>query len=750
MVDIAGNVNPTFHVVFREIDGTPLIGGSVYWYKASDHSTLKAVYEDRPRTIPLPNPTPLNNAGVVSDATGAPKPVYLSDDENYYVAVYRAGESPPIDIPIQTVDDWNADAAFNVKPQVDEIVTTNFIPNAQFRSLINGKTNYTSAELNAANNVLIARNNWYLRRDVLASTNTLEFKEFIVGQTDVPFNPKYYLNFACSVVSTETIKDITVDIGDVETFSNQEMTFAIYAKSSTISQIEILTDQDFGSGGSSQVITVVDSIQLTTAWTQYNTTFTTADVSGKTVGTDNKFRIRVRVPLNAICNVDFVMCQLNIGDTVLEFDYQASIDNDGNASKDAIPQPIVGDAFKNLTIDSDNITNVWRSAPPIGTVDWLAAFTVPPGYLKCNGATYSGLPDSPYKGLYDVIRNIWGYGEDGFVNFTNLTRYISGFVNKFDTNVTDIADTSTGFTFSTSEQGGDKGFLASFYLDLAGVVITNKNNGNVTDTAVGTSGFTVTKIQEGTGSLPEISRIETTAASGLAGKYFLISSTTTDYYVWFQVDGAGADPAVGGRTGIKISLNSSALQQDVTEAVYYTLRGCEHYFITCNAASTLTGGEYFSIYNSSDTFIIWYRVGGVGTEPVVAGTKVVVDLLGSDTDVGVAGNTRDALNSIKFKVPDLRGAFIRGWDEGRGLDPDRLNRGQITTSFQFGDNVGTYQEDEFKTHAHQFTPFNRTNAVGATGMLWAGIPPAGTATTTSIGGNETRPKNYYLMPIIKY
>jgi hypothetical protein len=40
-------------------------------------------------------------------------------------------------------------------------------------------------------------------------------------------------------------------------------------------------------------------------------------------------------------------------------------------------------------------------------------------------------------------------------------------------------------------------------------------------------------------------------------KHFLISSTTTDYYVWFSVDGDGDDPLIASRTGIKVNISST-------------------------------------------------------------------------------------------------------------------------------------------------------------------------------------------------
>jgi hypothetical protein len=751
MVDVQGNVNPTFHVVFREDDGTPLIGGSVYWYKASDHSTLKNVWQDRDRTTALPNPTPLNAAGIVSDNSGAPKPVYLEDDENYFVAAYRAGESPPLDTPVQTVDDWNADNAFSTKPQIDEIVTTNYIPNAQFRTLVNAKTLYSSDDLDAANAVLIARDNWYFRRDILTSTNTLEFKEFVVGQTDVPFNPKYYLNFACSVTSTETIKDVTVDIGDVETFSNQEMTVAIYAKSSTLSQIEILYDQDFGSGGSGQIITTIDSFQLTSSFAQYNSTFTVADVAGKTVGTDNKFRIRIRMPLNAVCNIDIANGQLNVGDTVLEFDFQPSIMNDGNASKDAIPQPTKSDVGKSLTIGSDGITNLWFSAVPVGVTLEFDGDVVPDFFLRCDHSSISGIAETVYANLYDVIGNKHGYGTDGFFPLSNSNQ-INIYNTKKDTNVTDITDGTTGFTFSTETNGSDLGFLTLTRWDVGtiptlpqfAINVTNKINGNVTDASAQTSGFTITVAQQGTGSSPEVTYITPTAASGLAGKYFFISSVGTDYYVWFVVSGSGVDPAIGGRTGIKVELNSTDSLLQVYGSLFYALGGCEQSKIITVAASTMSAGDYFLIYNSATTFVPWYRINNVGTEPSVIGTKFPIDLDTSDTSTQVATKTTSALARVFFQTPKDTGYFVRGQDDGAGVDPDAADRYPTQGFTNSGDSVGTLQEDEFKSHLHG----DGCEAPPASG-LGAGTV-AGRGNTLSTGGNETRPINIYRMKIIKY
>jgi microcystin-dependent protein len=90
--------------------------------------------------------------------------------------------------------------------------------------------------------------------------------------------------------------------------------------------------------------------------------------------------------------------------------------------------------------------------------------------------------------------------------------------------------------------------------------------------------------------------------------------------------------------------------------------------------------------------------------------------------------------STTFKVPDLRGEFIRGWDHGRGVDASRA--------------IGTAQADELRSHRHAIT----LQDSGA----WSTIPEhsdgkggVSTGYTEYTGGSETRPRNIALMYIIK-
>ena len=106
-----------------------------------------------------------------------------------------------------------------------------------------------------------------------------------------------------------------------------------------------------------------------------------------------------------------------------------------------------------------------------------------------------------------------------------------------------------------------------------------------------------------------------------------------------------------------------------------------------------------------------------------------------------------------FNVPDLRGTIPRGWNHSASTDTlhgdqDASSRSALKTGGATGDNVGSYQADAVRAHTHTYNQPISNDTVAAGGTL---IKSASSSTDTgSTGGNETRPKNAYVMYIIKY
>lgn len=90
--------------------------------------------------------------------------------------------------------------------------------------------------------------------------------------------------------------------------------------------------------------------------------------------------------------------------------------------------------------------------------------------------------------------------------------------------------------------------------------------------------------------------------------------------------------------------------------------------------------------------------------------------------------------STTFNLPDLRGEFIRGFDDGKGTDSGRT--------------FGSAQADELKQHRHTINTV--TVAAGSTAVAAIGTTTTGGNLTGWTGGTETRPRNIALLYCIKH
>ena len=129
--------------------------------------------------------------------------------------------------------------------------------------------------------------------------------------------------------------------------------------------------------------------------------------------------------------------------------------------------------------------------------------------------------------------------------------------------------------------------------------------------------------------------------------------------------------------------------------------------------------------------------------------------------VAAIGDLWGSTEAGKFKLPDLRGTFLRGWNQGRdgkGSDPEAAGReippGAPINPSTKGNQVGTYQNDQFRSHSHSITKTARWGDKFADDIGWGadnGSHPHGgfTFTTDATGGAESRPSNVYVLFCIR-
>ncbi|MGM4903792.1 phage tail protein [Tardiphaga sp. 866_E4_N2_1] len=175
-----------------------------------------------------------------------------------------------------------------------------------------------------------------------------------------------------------------------------------------------------------------------------------------------------------------------------------------------------------------------------------------------------------------------------------------------------------------------------------------------------------------------------------------------------EIDGSGKLPAIDGSKLTNVDV------LPVGTSIY----------VNGNVAPTGTIKENGAVLNRADFPRLWAFAQTSGN---------LVSEAAWGANLG-AFSTGDIIST--FRIPDSRGYFIRGFDNGAGVDPGR--------------SLGQLQLDAFKVHNHQ-------SGMGVVSLInlqsggsYTGVANVQTVDTGSTGGDETRPKNVAKLVCIKY
>lgn len=174
--------------------------------------------------------------------------------------------------------------------------------------------------------------------DALDCAYTVSRQDFALGQTDVP-NAKYYHRHSISTIdSTTGYLHFDQRIEDMRRFDGQEVVLSFWARASanTTLGFEFVSKYDSSPEDNGSTISSynVGNMSLTTSWQKFTKTVTTTSLSGKTLGSGNRFALRY-VPSTGsnlqprwggttfVGDVDIAQVQLEYGQVPTPFEHRS-------------------------------------------------------------------------------------------------------------------------------------------------------------------------------------------------------------------------------------------------------------------------------------------------------------------------------------------------------------------------------------------------------------------------------------------
>lgn len=799
---------PSLQEYFVDKDtGLPLAGGQVFFWSDVNRSIPKTVYElsGSPPSYSytaLPNPSTLSGVGTFQDAGGQDiLPYWYPYDsdgnvELYFVQVFDSNGNEQF-----ARQAWPNIIATSPDGQTTNV--TNYVPNGQFLLHNNIPENVITdkpeGQISGPITILAPGGFYFERPSGTTSTDTVTFVPYGAYVTDPTSSPQYSCQVVCSGSNpSDAYKYLTVRYSDVNKFASDtdEYTFAFYAVTVDSGNFTVGLNllKNFGTGGSpsSSTTTQLTTFNITSTLTLFQYSFTFGDNIGKGIGTngDSYVELATSFPTNITFGAQFTdFMHLGGAVTISAFPTQTDANMLTRSLIPNIPDyygydfylPRVNTPYGETYDDSD-----------VGKFFPYPSLTPPISHLNCFGDTsyrtdaYSadGIPYARYYNKFADANGLTpgGTGPQYVMTFTNGAANLLVSTNQFGAQ-TVTADVNTGFSAFTSNAIAttpNYGFIANIY-----------HSGSVNNTSIwiqcldkgrvffaigpGTSGYVVNTFPnpnqgEQIGNADVAQRISVNLGGTLPtpGTYFQIATPIVSYYVWFQINGSGSDPAPGG-TGIKINLSS--ITNDSTYIAFIIaqiISGFQSSTLACTAGSSIPANSYWTFHANSQLYYVWYSLNGSGTDPAPSsGIGISVSYTTAQTSTQIAKNTSIAINRMYWATPDISGMMIKCYDNGAYPGFSHYNDSNIQYRYlnsPFGNMltdapIGSYQYDIPISHSHNLLQID-VSPTGKSGFYLTPTFSANNAgyvsdtnANTTIGfdgtaGNDV--KNIYLNYIMKY
>jgi hypothetical protein len=239
-------------------------------------------------------------------------------------------------------------------------------------------TSFTTAPTSPTGIGQYTVDNW---KSYTVATGTLSRQTFTLGQTDVPGNPQYYMNWTQSATAGNS--NIRNPIENVVLSSGKTFTVSCWIRNNaaTSSTVKIQFLQAFGTGGSPS--TEIDAIGATTfsipgdaTWYKIQATITLPSLSGKVLGTDGNDYFAPYLGINTLSgsNIDIAQFQMEEGSSATDFE-PVNIAIDTMLCRRYYEEIVVGTISKNVS------TGNYNGAPPIDIFFKVTKRSAPTSFL---------------------------------------------------------------------------------------------------------------------------------------------------------------------------------------------------------------------------------------------------------------------------------------------------------------------------------------------------------------------------------